>query len=452
MTNLPAKNQNLVAFKQGMMAQRDTLSMLIPDTKKQEKFIAAAAVIIADDKLSQLPAQSLINCCMGIAMLDLNPNPLFGLAHIVPYKSEGIAVAQLQIGYKGWNQLLSRAGFRCKATVVYSCDIFERSSDGFNDTVKFIPNDEQRTLDNNAWVYDNLKGVFVTAINDLGVKYTLYVSKREIEKLRKCSPFNKADKPSGVWEKWYEKMAIAKAIKALIKTMPISDEKVLTAISVDDMADIGHEVGFKETAYTGVIHEKEIKPQPEAIMQQPQLQNPITTSIQQILLAVRYCDNCKTNLAGAHYLMANGYSFADDAAYYAFLTNFPAKTTMQGGISLKIYPNLFDFYLRYFSNIVFNSKEEIQPKIKHRLKLSNIDFESLETEADFFAKFYAQWEKKTQQPQQHTSQYSSFIDWAINGEMDLEAALESAKVNNITFPTEADYNSFVSEFNSKSKT
>lgn len=247
-------SNQLIAFKQGMMQQRDTLTMLIPDRRKQEKFVAAAAVIIADDKLAQLPTQSLINCCMGIAMLDLNPNPLFGLAYIVPYKG----VAQLQIGYKGWNQLLSRAGFQCAATAIYDCDTFEQKSNGKTKEVLIIENLKERKLGNNQWVYEHLTGVYVVAWNKDGAEYSKFLQKDEIEKLRKCSPFNKADKPTGTWLEWYEKMATAKAIKALIKTMPISDEKMLTAVSADDMADIGHEIDFKETAQTGVIHEKEI--------------------------------------------------------------------------------------------------------------------------------------------------------------------------------------------------
>jgi len=230
--------------------------------------LAASLVVASDTSLSKCAPDSIVQALIGIAMSDLNVDKNIGHAYLVPYKGS----CQLQIGYRGYIQLLHRAGWAVKAFPVYHCDHFEMSFDGWDNKITFVPAIDERDEGDKDWVIHSLRGVYVVARHaDTKDEYSTFVSKAVIEKLRLNSPNQRASEwtkpedkkrldaglPIGIWKDWYTEMAMAKAIKKLAKILPIGDSRVHTTIAADDKSEIGARVDYQKTAAEGVVIEAE---------------------------------------------------------------------------------------------------------------------------------------------------------------------------------------------------
>lgn len=249
-----------------LAAAHRQITSLLQDEVKAKKFTAAALVVAGDPLLAKCSADSIVQALIGVAMSDLNIDKNIGHVYLVPYGDK----VQLQIGYKGMIQLLFRAGWLIKAFPVYQCDQFAMSFDGWDNKVDFHPNLDGRNEDDKEWVYQNLRGVYVVARHaDTKDEYSAFVNKNVIEKLRLNSPNQRANQwtkpedkklldngfPIGIWKDWYVEMAIGKAIKKLAKVLPIGDQRVSSAIAIDDKNEIGKPVDYRATADSGVIIE-----------------------------------------------------------------------------------------------------------------------------------------------------------------------------------------------------
>jgi recombination protein RecT len=247
-------------------AQRQIKSLLQDDEVKAKKFLAAALVVASNPALNKCSPDSIVQALIGVAMSDLNIDTNIGHCYLVPYGDK----VQLQIGYKGFIQLLFRAGWMVKPFPVYQCDTFSMDFDGWNNRVAFIPNIDERDEGDKDWVYQNLRGVYVVARHaDTKDEYSAFVNKTVIEKLRLNSPNQRASQwtkpedkkrldaglPIGVWADWYVEMAQSKAIKKLAKILPIGDNRANAAISADDKNEMGKAVDYAATADNGVVIE-----------------------------------------------------------------------------------------------------------------------------------------------------------------------------------------------------
>lgn len=280
-------NQQLARIEQlkpAMLSINRQVESLLMDKNKAKRFLAAALTVASNKSLINCNPDSLAQAAVGVAMNDLNIDPNFGHCYIVPYQGE----AQLQIGFKGYIQLLFRAGWLVKAYSVYHCDKFYMEFDGWDNQIRFTPNLDERQEGDNAWVFENLRGVYAVARHsETKEEFSTFVPKSIIEKLRLNSPNQKLGKytkphdakalsegkPIGIWDGWYEEMAKAKAIKRLAKTLPISDMRVQTAIISDDKAEMGQRVDYKEIAsgtiiepLEPVIEATEVEPDEEVII------------------------------------------------------------------------------------------------------------------------------------------------------------------------------------------
>ena len=249
-TQMQVRQQQISA---GIMSARQSVKSLLSTKERADHFMAASFHIATDPALSGCTPESIINALIGVAQLDLNPDKNLGQAYLVPY---GNAV-QLQIGYRGFIQLLFRAGWMVKAQPVYTTDHFTMESDCWDSKVSFIPDIDVREEDDNNWVYTNLRGVYVEARHSItGDRYSDFISKNIIEKSRMKSQNQKdPKKPSFIWADWYAEMAKKTAIKKLAKMLPIGDDRASYGIKFDDKGEIGEAVDYKKTAETGVIIE-----------------------------------------------------------------------------------------------------------------------------------------------------------------------------------------------------
>jgi phage RecT family recombinase len=241
-------------LKPFLVGAQKQITSLLQDDAKAKKFLAASLVVASDKSLNQCSPDSIVQALVGIAMSDLNVDKNIGHAYLVPYGG----ACQLQIGYRGYIQLLHRAGWAVKAFPVYQCDRFEMAFDGWDNKIVFVPAIDDRDEGDKDWVINNLRGVYVVARHaDTKDEYSTFVSKAVIEKLRRTSPMQKSDKPVGTWKDWYSEMAMAKAIKKLAKILPIGDGRVHMAVAADDKSEIGAKIDYQKTASEGVLIEGE---------------------------------------------------------------------------------------------------------------------------------------------------------------------------------------------------
>lgn len=249
-TQIQIRQQEISA---GIMSARNSVKSLLTTKERADHFMAAAFHIATDPTLSGCTPASIVNALIGVAQLDLNPDKNLGQAYLVPYKDS----VQLQIGYRGFVQLLFRAGWLVKAFPVYSTDQFSIEFDGWDNKVSFVPDIDIREEDDNNWVYSNLRGVFVVARNSAtGDEYSDFISKNIIEKVRMRSQNQKnKGKPEYIWADWYAEMAKKTAIKKLAKMLPLGDDRASYGIKFDDKGEVGETVDYKKTAETGVIIE-----------------------------------------------------------------------------------------------------------------------------------------------------------------------------------------------------
>lgn len=253
----------------GLIASRSAMiNSLFKSEEDAKRFRAIAVSVTSNYKLAECTDDSLVSCVMGIAQLRLSVDPNLGHAYIIPYQKKDkqgkvlYTIAQLQIGYKGFIQLLSRAGLQCDTYPVYHTDNFNIA---FNNekmafTYDFDINFDDREDDNNDWVYKHLKGVLVVIRSEDGIK-TEFISKAKIEKMRLKSENQKNKiKPEYIWADWYEEMARKSALKKLSKQQAIGDEKVALAIAIDDKISIGEHIDVEKSFKEGVIIDAETEP------------------------------------------------------------------------------------------------------------------------------------------------------------------------------------------------
>jgi len=266
MSNDIAQRQN--QLKPFLLSAQKQITSLLQDESKSKRFLAASLIIASDKSLSKCTPESIVQALIGVAMSDLNVDKNIGHCYLVPYGDS----VQLQIGYKGFIQLLFRAGWLVKCFPVYKCDTFEMSFNGWDNEVSFSPDIDERDEGDKEWVFENLRGVYVVSRHaDTKDEYSVFVSKAVIEKLRLNSPSQRLGKytkpndkarlsngqPIGIWHDWYVEMAQGKAVKKLAKILPIGDVRATTAIYSDDKNESGVSVDYKQTAESGVVIEME---------------------------------------------------------------------------------------------------------------------------------------------------------------------------------------------------
>lgn len=234
------KQQNPLALRQtkikGLItgkATQDRIMQLLGDPAKREKFSATLINVALDGALATCSPESIVKSGLQAAELDLSLNKNMGLAYIVRYKKD----AEFQIGYKGWQLLAKRAGIRLNVTPIYDCDEFEISSDGFDTTVKHIPNLDAQQDHLPEWVESHLKGVLVSTKEDGEVSHK-FVSIGKIQQIAGVSPSKKNGSYSP-YSLWNLEMYMGKATKYVLSKMPMQ-EQLARAVEMENDVDKRH--------------------------------------------------------------------------------------------------------------------------------------------------------------------------------------------------------------------
>lgn len=208
-------------------------SLFSKNEDKASKFKATLLNIALDNSLNTCTPASIVKSALMVAELGLPLAKGLGQAYIVKYKQD----AEAQIGYKGWLALAERNGKSVKAKPIFKCDEFQLIDNGFDETVIFKPNYDERQEFKPEWVKANLKGVLV-AIKDFNTSVisNSFVSVGKLNQIAGVSPSVKKGGYSPYTD-WGLEMFQGKAIKYVLSKTAMNED-LGRAVEIDNQMDI----------------------------------------------------------------------------------------------------------------------------------------------------------------------------------------------------------------------
>lgn len=218
MSNLVQREKQI---KGGLLAQQKVITSLLGDKKKSDKFLATASKVANDYKLANCNVNSIIEACVTVAQLNLDLSPALSHAYIVPFKSN----VQLIVSARGYTALLARTGWKIKSYIVNEDDEFDYIINGFEETIKFKKNIDSED--------EKFKYAVALAKSPDGTLYIEIMNYKQIDKHRRVSSNQRGEKPTCVWNDWFDEMAQKTVIKKLVKKLPMGEE-IANVVDKDD--------------------------------------------------------------------------------------------------------------------------------------------------------------------------------------------------------------------------
>jgi len=232
MSNIQVRKAELNKFLSSGDLSSRFVSLFQNNENKASKFKATIVNLALDSSLSQCSISSILKSALDVAEINLPLAKSLGQAYIVKYKRD----AEPVIGYKGWLALAERNGKIVKAKPIFKCDHFKMIDNGFDETIDFVPDLENRKEYESKWVEENLVGILVS-YKDIssGVISNNYVSFGKIKQLAGKSPARNSKYSPYV--DWSLEMYQGKAIKYVLSKTPMNDS-LARAIEIDNKVDI----------------------------------------------------------------------------------------------------------------------------------------------------------------------------------------------------------------------
>jgi recombination protein RecT len=177
----------------------------------------------ANKELKKADPLSIVSAAAVAAALDLPINPSLGFAHIVPYKKDGVAIAQFQMGYRGFIQLGMRSG---QYKTINACAVYEGELVASNRFTGEMTFDESKRTANKIIGY----AAYFKLIN--GFEKWVYMSVEEAKAhgKRYSKSYNLA---TGKWQTDFDAMALKTVLKMLMSKYGILSVDMQTAVLAD---------------------------------------------------------------------------------------------------------------------------------------------------------------------------------------------------------------------------
>jgi recombination protein RecT len=196
--------------------QRAEIAKALGDRIGPERFLRALATEIrTTEHLDECTPDSVLGGLYVAAQMGLEIGGPRGLVYLVPYKRRGGQYeASLIVGYKGFVELLYRAGAKAvQWFLVREGDTFRIGSDArIGKTYEWIQADPNSSA--------RVTGAVAQVITPNGGVVWEYLSRADIEKRATSTPF---------WQKWWDEMALKTVLRRLVATAPLSTELRLAA-------------------------------------------------------------------------------------------------------------------------------------------------------------------------------------------------------------------------------
>lgn len=208
-----------------LSANWERIKGVMPKHMSSERlYQLALSAINTTPGLAQCDAASLLSCVMKCSALGLEPSAVDGLgrAYILPYKSKGVAHAQMILGYKGMIDLARRSGQvrDISARAVYEGDEFEYGF-GLEETLRHVPSGRERAKG------ERPTHVYMVCHFMDGGHYIDVMSLAEVEAVRARSKAGN----NGPWVTDYEAMAKKTVIRRAFPYLPVSIQAQSAAAS-----------------------------------------------------------------------------------------------------------------------------------------------------------------------------------------------------------------------------
>ncbi|OPY83162.1 MAG: recombination and repair protein RecT [Smithella sp. PtaU1.Bin162] len=195
--------------------------------KKAAGFMSSViSAVNSNGELKKANPMTVVAAAAVAASLDLPINPSLGFAHIVPYKKDGIPIAQFQMGWRGFVQLGMRSG---QYKTINTCAVYEGElieSNRFTGEMFF---------DENKRTSDKIVGyvAYFKLIN--GFEKYLYMTVEQIHAHGK--QYSKSySNAKGKWQTDFESMALKTPLKLLLSRWGILSLEMQSAVQYDQAA------------------------------------------------------------------------------------------------------------------------------------------------------------------------------------------------------------------------
>lgn len=231
-----------------VLLNKDTVKKRFEEVlgKKAPGFITSViSAYKSNSMLSEAEPMSVLSAAMVAASLDLPINPSLGFAHIVPYKTDGVAVAQFQMGWKGFVQLAIRSGqfHKINPFVVYEGQLVKW--DKFKDEMEF--KDEKNS--DKVWGY-----VLYFRLNS-GFEKFFVMTFDEMEKHAKR--YSQAYKKGfGPWKSDFDAMGLKTVTKLGLSKFGVLSIEMNKAVEVDEAEVI--DVDSQAVTYPDAVPEEPV--------------------------------------------------------------------------------------------------------------------------------------------------------------------------------------------------
>ena len=202
--NSNGNEKALARVSNALKGFRDKLTLALPKNRNVDQEISSViATVAASVALQRCTPESIALAAYDAATLGLPVNKL-GLAWLVPFGQE----AKLQIGYRGYIQLVIESGFvlDVSAECVYQNDKFKYIL-GSNPSIFHEPTMGHR---------GNFIAVYAIARLANGLLKHVVMSKEQVEHIKSKSK----SAANGPWVTDYDEMAKKSVIKRLCKSLP----------------------------------------------------------------------------------------------------------------------------------------------------------------------------------------------------------------------------------------
>lgn len=210
---------NSEAVKSILQPYALAIANALPNGGKPDRIIQSAVFqITSNPALANCTAKSVIGCVLNSSLLGVNP--ALKQCFFIPYGDQ----ATFQLSYTGLIALARRSGMVLDvyAQVVRKKDRFEVTH-GTDRKIVHVP-DLSDTSEDFTAVYAVVK------YSNGGTEFTVMTAD-QVEKRRMKSKAQRGE-ATGVWAEWKEEMWKKTALRALLKTAPLSDEQA-AAIATD---------------------------------------------------------------------------------------------------------------------------------------------------------------------------------------------------------------------------
>lgn len=213
--------QQLVSVIRGQDYQQKFKEMLPPDVSV-ERFTAVLVRAVQEDPNLAKPdtnRASLLLACQRAAQDGLIPDKREGA--LVMYGKD----VQWQPMILGLRKILATSGFDIRAEVVHENDHFDYQ---LGDDARIEHKPPKLGQDRGKVI-----GAYAIATDRDGRQYRDVMSLAEINQVRAVSRSQ-----NGPWKQWFNEMAKKTVAKRLIKTLPVTNDRLRDAINADNEADI----------------------------------------------------------------------------------------------------------------------------------------------------------------------------------------------------------------------